>query len=265
MDMSSVTLAIADFPRELFKGKGKKKEGEVSPAATPAEGSQKGSSDAASQSVGDVAGKSTDKLPDSTVSVTSPSDASASASVLGGSTAAGTQSSQTSIRDKSPARPKSAKSPTSPDDKEQGAGGQGMSLEALIGAGEGITRVVSPMAKTPMNVCMSLARGFRNAPKLYSDDTVRPAEKVTDLASGIRIAGKEFGFGLYDGITGLVTQPLRGAEKEGGMGLLKGFGKAIGGVMLKPAAGEFPRWTVAVHWSLSRHDRVTAWPRALYP
>jgi hypothetical protein len=50
--------------------------------------------------------------------------------------------------------------------------------------------------------------------------------------------GQEFGYGFYDGITGLVTQPLRGAEKEGAAGLVKGIGKGIGGLILKPGAGE---------------------------
>ena len=49
---------------------------------------------------------------------------------------------------------------------------------------------------------------------------------------------QEFGFGFYDGISGLVTQPLEGAKKEGIAGLIKGFGKGIGGVVLKPGAGE---------------------------
>lgn len=49
---------------------------------------------------------------------------------------------------------------------------------------------------------------------------------------------QEFGFGMYDGITGLVTQPLRGAEKDGAAGLIKGIGKGIGGLVLKPGAGE---------------------------
>jgi len=41
---------------------------------------------------------------------------------------------------------------------------------------------------------------------------------------------------MYDGISGLVTQPMRGAEKEGAAGLFKGIGKGIGGLILKPGA-----------------------------
>lgn len=46
---------------------------------------------------------------------------------------------------------------------------------------------------------------------------------------------------MFDGITGLVTQPLRGAEKEGAAGLIKGIGKGIGGLILKPGAGGYPQ------------------------
>ena len=51
------------------------------------------------------------------------------------------------------------------------------------------------------------------------------------------VNNQEFGLGLYDGITGLVTQPVKGAQKEGVVGALKGFGKGIGGIVLKPSAG----------------------------
>jgi hypothetical protein len=43
---------------------------------------------------------------------------------------------------------------------------------------------------------------------------------------------------MYDGISGLVTQPLEGAKKGGFGGFVKGFGKGIGGVVLKPSAGK---------------------------
>lgn len=111
-------------------------------------------------------------------------------------------------------------------------------LERVLDSGKSINNIIATGVKSPMNFCMGLARGFRNAPSLYNDDTVRPTEKVTGFSSGLKVAGKEFGFGLFDGITGLVTQPLKGAEKEGGAGLLKGFGKGIGGLLLKPAAGK---------------------------
>jgi hypothetical protein len=111
-----------------------------------------------------------------------------------------------------------------------------MNLDMALAAGKGVGRIVNAGLRFQANFCLGLARGFRNAPKLYNDDTVRPPEKVTDLVSGVKVAGKEFGWGLYDGISGIVTQPWQGAQKEGAMGFVKGFGKGIGGSMLKTAA-----------------------------
>ncbi|KAI9874462.1 MAG: hypothetical protein M1830_009725 [Pleopsidium flavum] len=111
-----------------------------------------------------------------------------------------------------------------------------ISLEAAVGAGKGVGRIVGAGMKSPMDFTLALARGFHNAPKLYGDKSVRQQEKITGIQSGLKVAGKEFGFGLYDGISGLVTQPFEGAKKEGVAGLIKGFGKGIGGVVLKPQA-----------------------------
>lgn len=46
-----------------------------------------------------------------------------------------------------------------------------------------------------------------------------------------------FGFGLYDGITGLVTDPYKGAKKEGAVGFVKGVGQGIFSVPFRVAAG----------------------------
>lgn len=111
-------------------------------------------------------------------------------------------------------------------------------MEAAVGTTKNVGRIVTTGVKSPMNFCLGLAKGFRNIPRLYNDDTVRSIEKVTDFNSGVRVASKELGFGLYDGISGLLTQPMRGAQKEGAAGLIKGVGKGIGGLIAKPAAGE---------------------------
>lgn len=121
---------------------------------------------------------------------------------------------------------------------------------------KGVHRIVGAGIKSPLDFTMGLTRGFHNAPKLYGDDTVRKSENVTDFKSGLRAATKEFGFGLYDGITGLVTQPIKGAAKEGPAGFAKGVGKGIGGLMLKPGAAFFgiPGYTMkGVYKELQKH------------
>ncbi|TKA80691.1 hypothetical protein B0A55_03687 [Friedmanniomyces simplex] len=117
-------------------------------------------------------------------------------------------------------------------------GGENL-MDTVMDTGKGIRKIVGAGFSSPMDFTMGLAKGFHNAPKLYGDDTVRKPDQVTDFKSGVKAATKEFGFGMYDGITGLVTQPMRGAAKEGPAGFIKGLGKGIGGIALKPGAAIF--------------------------
>jgi hypothetical protein len=45
-------------------------------------------------------------------------------------------------------------------------------------------------------------------------------------------------YGFYYGVTGAITQPRNGFKESGSKGFFKGVGKGIGGLVLKPAAGE---------------------------
>ncbi|KAK5105792.1 hypothetical protein LTR62_002154 [Meristemomyces frigidus] len=104
---------------------------------------------------------------------------------------------------------------------------------------KGIGRITKAALQSPMNLSLDITKGFHNAPKLWGDDTIRPHQQVTGLKSGFQAIGKEFGYGMYDGLTGLVTQPWKGAQKEGTTGFLKGLGKGIGGFAVKPGAALF--------------------------
>ncbi|KAJ6134768.1 hypothetical protein N7523_001090 [Penicillium sp. IBT 18751x] len=89
----------------------------------------------------------------------------------------------------------------------------------------------------PTDLSLSISRGFHNAPMLYHDPMVRPTPSVTHIRSGFKAAGKELKNGLYDGITGLVSQPLYGLKHNSAKGMINGLGKGIGGFFLKPLAG----------------------------
>lgn len=104
---------------------------------------------------------------------------------------------------------------------------------------KGFGRIVKAGLQSPIDLSVSITEGFHNAPKLWGDDTVRPPQRVSDFKSGAKAVGKEFAFGWYDGVTGLVTQPWKGAQKEGTSGFLKGIGKGIGGFVTKPGAALF--------------------------
>ncbi|PBP19002.1 CHIP6 protein [Diplocarpon rosae] len=108
-----------------------------------------------------------------------------------------------------------------------------LAADFALDSGKGISRIVGTGLKAPMDFTNNISKGFNNVPKLYGDDTVREDVKVTGLASGTQ----GFGLGLFDGITGLVTQPVQGAQKGGFGGFVAGLGKGLGGVVCKPAAG----------------------------
>ncbi|KAI9926957.1 hypothetical protein AWENTII_010790 [Aspergillus wentii] len=111
--------------------------------------------------------------------------------------------------------------------------------DAAKGTGKSMGRIVGLSLKTPLDFTAGIAKGFRNAPRLYGDDTVRQTNKITGFQSGVKVAGKELGLGFYDGITGIFTQPVRGAKQGGVSGFVKGIGKGLGGAVLKPGAAIF--------------------------
>jgi len=75
--------------------------------------------------------------------------------------------------------------------------------------------------------------GIDNLPGMLGSD-VREKGKITDFASGCKEAGLGLGYGLWDGIAGLVTEPIVGAKREGAKGAIKGAGRSC------KSAGRFP-------------------------
>ncbi|KAM0220776.1 hypothetical protein ACHAQI_000243 [Fusarium lateritium] len=241
-DIGGIGMAIADMPRELFKSMSQPKkkaskqeqtaQGTGNLPASASETSQATPQGTESEKRSASMSSNTDTATPMSHSSTSQHTLSDSASSVSRPWSPGQSSAQGSAKEKS------WKDQIKQAAVNQARGGSPVNyMDAAVGTGRGVGRVVTTGARTPMNFCLGLARGFRNMPKLYNDDTVRPVEKVTGVGSGVVVAGKEFGYGVFDGITGLVTQPLKGAEKDGVQGLVKGFAKGIGGVIAKPAAG----------------------------
>jgi hypothetical protein len=57
------------------------------------------------------------------------------------------------------------------------------------------------------------------------------------LGHGFMQGMTSMGKGIFDGVTGLVMQPVKGAKEDGAKGFFKGFGKGIIGIATKPVAG----------------------------
>ena len=63
------------------------------------------------------------------------------------------------------------------------------------------------------------------------------AQQPTDAVSGVMGGVHSLGMGVFRGVTGVVMDPIKGAQKAGVEGFLKGVGKGLAGVIAKPTAG----------------------------
>lgn len=79
--------------------------------------------------------------------------------------------------------------------------------------------------------------------KLTMDDdyqrerAVRNQTKARHAGEGLVYGARDFGIGLYKGITGVVLEPIKGGQEEGAVGVFKGIGKGLAGIVLKPVVG----------------------------
>ncbi|KAI7287014.1 hypothetical protein KC345_g772 [Hortaea werneckii] len=115
---------------------------------------------------------------------------------------------------------------------------------ASLGVGKTVGHVTLGAVRLPFLVTLNVARGFDNLPALYKDRTYRTPDHRTDTRSGAMSAGKAFGWGLYDGLTGVFTQTYAEVAKAKGggkkaAGFCKGLGMGIAGLAFKPTAGYY--------------------------
>ncbi|RYC79384.1 hypothetical protein BFJ63_vAg17731 [Fusarium oxysporum f. sp. narcissi] len=89
-----------------------------------------------------------------------------------------------------------------------------------------------------VDIPLALTEGLKSVPQHYGG-SVRDHGPVTDVKSGIVVAGKAFAWGFIDGLSDVVTQPYKGARKEGAMGAVKGVGKGVMSLATKSGAGMF--------------------------
>ncbi|KAI0147236.1 glycosyltransferase family 1 protein [Xylariaceae sp. FL1272] len=104
---------------------------------------------------------------------------------------------------------------------------------------DGVEKSGRALARAPLDLSLALAQGFHNAPRLYGDTTVRPLTRVTGMKSGLKAARDGFVYGMYDGFTGIIILPVRGAKEDGIKGAIVGAGMGVLGFVLKDLAALF--------------------------
>jgi UDP:flavonoid glycosyltransferase YjiC (YdhE family) len=130
--------------------------------------------------------------------------------------------------------------------------------------GVGFAETGKAFLNLPMNLAVGLTQGFHNAPRLYGDGTVRKPIRISGFHSGLRAGRDEFIYGIWDGFTGVVTQPYHGAKDHGVIGALEGTAVGIGGFFLKNIAaifGPFAYTAKGIEKEMQKSKQPTKWIR----
>uniref|UniRef100_A0A671VK31 Vacuolar protein sorting 13 homolog A n=1 Tax=Sparus aurata TaxID=8175 RepID=A0A671VK31_SPAAU len=110
--------------------------------------------------------------------------------------------------------------------------GMALGVKALVGGAVGgiagaASRITGAMAKGVAAITMD---------EEYQQKRRETMNKQpSGLREGLTRGGK--GLGFVSGITGIVTKPIKGAQKEGAAGFFKGVGKGLVGAVARPTGG----------------------------
>jgi hypothetical protein len=89
---------------------------------------------------------------------------------------------------------------------------------------DGLSKVVYTINTLP-NILTSSSR--------EEDTTKNPSNFVTGLGYG----GFAILKGVFDGVTGIIVEPIKGGTQDGFSGVAKGIGRGLLGVIAKPIGG----------------------------
>ncbi|XP_074850841.1 intermembrane lipid transfer protein VPS13A isoform X2 [Carettochelys insculpta] len=112
--------------------------------------------------------------------------------------------------------------------------GMALGVKALLGGAVGglagaASRITSAMAKGVAAITMDEEHQQKRREAMN--------KQPTGIREGITRGGKGLVSGFVSGITGIVTKPIRGAQKEGAAGFFKGVGKGLVGAVARPTGG----------------------------
>uniref|UniRef100_H0X048 Vacuolar protein sorting 13 homolog A n=2 Tax=Otolemur garnettii TaxID=30611 RepID=H0X048_OTOGA len=112
--------------------------------------------------------------------------------------------------------------------------GMALGLKALVGG------AVGGLAGAASKITGAMAKGVA-AITMDEDYQQKRREAMNKQPAGFREGitrgGKGLVSGFVSGITGIVTKPIKGAQKEGAAGFFKGVGKGLVGAVARPTGG----------------------------
>uniref|UniRef100_A0AAQ5ZIR7 Vacuolar protein sorting 13 homolog A n=1 Tax=Amphiprion ocellaris TaxID=80972 RepID=A0AAQ5ZIR7_AMPOC len=112
--------------------------------------------------------------------------------------------------------------------------GMALGMKALVGGAVGgiagaASRITGAMAKGVAAITMD--EEFQQKRREAMN------KQPSGLREGLTRGGKGLVSGFVSGITGIVTKPIKGAQKEGASGFFKGVGKGLVGAVARPTGG----------------------------
>uniref|UniRef100_A0A674A5E2 Vacuolar protein sorting 13 homolog A n=1 Tax=Salmo trutta TaxID=8032 RepID=A0A674A5E2_SALTR len=112
--------------------------------------------------------------------------------------------------------------------------GMALGVKALVGGAVGgiagaASRITGAMAKGV--AAMTMDEEYQQKRREAMN------KQPSGLREGLARGGKGLVSGFVSGITGIVTMPIRGAQKEGVAGFFKGVGKGLVGAVARPTGG----------------------------
>ncbi|KAG2527354.1 hypothetical protein JM16_003471 [Phytophthora kernoviae] len=121
-------------------------------------------------------------------------------------------------------------------------GGKGFSKGLAKGTASLMTNTVDGTFDAASKISGTFGQGFANLSldDHYQHNRARARRRhVRGLREGLVQGSKELSLGVYEGVTGLVLNPMRGAQESGAVGFVRGTITGIIGLPVKPVAGIF--------------------------
>ena len=117
-------------------------------------------------------------------------------------------------------------------------------ISGIKGIASGSTALLKNTAAGTLNAISKFTGSLASGLTILSNDktyqrqrNLKKAKKPKGVLDGLEAGAQSIGKGLFSGITGIVTQPIKEVKKSGAIGIFKGIFKGITGVVTKPLGG----------------------------
>ncbi|KAL3673967.1 hypothetical protein V7S43_001652 [Phytophthora oleae] len=121
-------------------------------------------------------------------------------------------------------------------------GGKGFSKGLAKGTASLMSNTVDGTFDAASKISGTFGQGFANLSldDHYQQNRARARRRhVRGLREGLVQGSRELSLGVYEGVAGLVLNPMRGAQESGAVGFVRGTITGIIGLPVKPVAGIF--------------------------